>query len=283
MPIDLQKALSAEPLVLQSSWSPDDVILYHLSVGAGMEDPTDPRELEYAYERMLKVLPSYAVIPAMKNLARLGKTPGIQFDFARVLHGEQNLEIFQPLPSQAKVVQTSRVAAVYDKGEAALILFDVETRLEGGEKLFANRFSIYARGEGGFGGESGPAATNPAPDRAPDLVVESRTLRQLPLIYRLTGDKHPLHVDPKIAKRGGFDRPILHGLCTYGIVCKAVVDGMLAGDTTRVKGYATRFAGVCFPGETIVTSMWEDAGRILISAKAKERDALVISNAAIQL
>ena len=149
------------------------------------------------------------------------------------------------------------------------------------DPLFVNRFSLFLRGEGGFGGDSGPAAGNAAPDRAPDNVVESPTIPQQALLYRLSGDKNPLHADPGFAKMGGFDTPILHGLCSFGIVCKAVVDNALGGDTSKVARYQARFAGVFFPGETMVTSYWKDGNTILVESKSKERGTAVISNAAI--
>ena len=174
------------------------------------------------------------------------------------------------------------MAGVYDKGKAALVVIETETKLKGeSDPLFVNRFSLFLRGEGGFGGDSGPAPTNAAPDRAPDGVVESPTIPQQALLYRLSGDKNPLHADPGFAKMGGFDVPILHGLCSYGIVCKAVVDKVLGGDTAKVARYQARFAGVFFPGETMVTSYWREGNTILIEAKSKERGAPVISNAAI--
>lgn len=282
MPIDKEKAMAATFTSAEGSWSQDDVILYHLGLGAGLDKPTDPKELEYTYEKNLKALPSFGVIPVFDALGKgMGGTPGIEVNFALVLHGEQDIEIHKPIPVAAQVVNQPRIAGIYDKGKAALIIMEVATSEKGGDKLFTNRFSIFARGEGGFGGDSGPKAGNVAPDRAPDKVVESRTLPNQALLYRLSGDKNPLHADPEFAKMGGFDVPILHGLCSYGIVCKAVVDNMLDGDVTRVARYQARFAGVLFPGETIVTSMWKEDGQILVAAKSKERDSAVISNCAV--
>jgi acyl dehydratase len=283
MPIDLEKAQGAALPAGEGSWGQDDVILYHLGVGAGA-NPTDAGELEYAYEKNLKVLPSFGVIPVFGALGGMAGVPGIEINFALVLHGEQDIEIHRPLPAAAKITSSGRVAGIYDKGKAALIVLEVETReAESGDALCTNRFSIFARGEGGFGGESGPKAGNQAPDREPDAVVESPTLPQQALLYRLNGDKNPLHADPEFAKIGGFDKPILHGLCSYGMVCKAVVDSALGGDVTKVGRYQARFAGVVFPGETIVTSLWNEGDKILIAAKTKERDTPVISNSAITL
>lgn len=280
MPVDPKKAVGYELPERKGEWSQDDVILYHLGIGAGVP-PTDPNELSYTYEGNLKVLPSYGVIPVSGALTSMAGIPGVDINFAMVLHGEQDLEIKKTIPPQAKVVHKSRVADIFDKGKAALIILEVETAEEGGDPLFVNRISIFARGEGGFGGESGPKAGNQAPERAPDYQKESTTLPQQALLYRLNGDKNPLHADPEYAKMGGFDKPILHGLCSYGVVCKAVVDTLFGGDTAKVGRYQARFAGVVFPGETIVTSMWKEGDKILIEAKTKERDTPVISNAAI--
>lgn len=282
MPIDPAKAYGAEMPHGTAEWDQDDVILYHLGLGAGVP-ATDPNELEYVYEGNLKVLPSYGVIPVFRTLAGLAGTPGLEFDPAMLLHGEQDLEIHKPIPTAVRATSTGRIVAVYDKGKAALVVVETETVDETSNLLFTNRFSLFIRGEGGFGGDNGPKAANDPPERAPDAVVESPTLPQQALIYRLSGDKNPLHADPAFAARGGFDQPILHGLCTYGVVCKAVVDGVLGGDVTRVARYQVRFAGVVFPGETIVTSVWEDGDRLLVQASAKERQALAITNAAITL
>jgi acyl dehydratase len=284
MPIDVKKAMAAEMAVIPGSWSKDQVILYHLGIGAGMEKPTDAKELEYTYEKNLKAMPTFGVIPVFEAMGSgMAGTPGVEINFMMVLHGEQDIEIHKPIPVAADVESRSRIAGIYDKGKAALIVVEVETSEKGGDKLFTNRFSIFARGEGGFGGESGPKAGNVAPERAPDKVAESRTLIQQALLYRLSGDKNPLHAEPEFAKMAGFDVPILHGLCSYGIVCKAVVDELLDGDVTKVARYQARFAGVVYPGETIVTSMWKDDGKILIAAKTKERDTPVITNSAITL
>jgi acyl dehydratase len=283
MPIDPQKASGATMPVSEASWDQDKVILYHLGVGAGLGKPTDAKELEYTYEANLKVLPSFGVIPAFGSMAGIGSVPGISINFAMVLHGEQDLEIHRPIPVAATVENHPRIVGLYDKGKAAVIVVEVVTKLKGGEPLFTNRFSTFARGEGGFGGDPGPKPGNNPPERKPDLVVESPTMSHQALIYRLSGDKNPLHADPAFAKLGGFDVPILHGLCSFGVVCKAVVDNMLGGDVTKVARYQTRFAGVVFPGETIVTSMWKQGSDIFVAASTKERNSPVLSNTAIGL
>lgn len=280
MPIDVEKVLGAELPGAAMAWDADDVILYHLGVGAGVP-PNADGELEYTYEARLKVLPSFGVLPVFSALGGLGGVEGLSFNPMMLLHGEQEIEVFAPIPTHAKVDNAAKVTGIYDKGKGALLVIDATTTDESGNRLFANRFSAYIRGEGGFGGESGPPPGNDPPARAPDHVVESKTLPQQALLYRLSGDKNPLHVDPAFAKMGGFDTPILHGLCSYGIVCKAVVDAALGGAVGKVSRYGARFTGVVFPGETIVTSMWDEGDRIVVAARTGERDSPVISNAAI--
>jgi acyl dehydratase len=283
MSINVQEALAAKLPVGETSYEVDDVILYHLAIGAGVPQ-TDPNELAYTYEKNLKVLPSFGVIPIFGAVGgSLFNTPGLKFNPAMLLHGEQDIEIHRPLPTSAKLENEPRIAGIYDKGKAALLVIEIETREKGGQPLFTNRFSAFLRGEGGFGGDPGPKPGNEAPQRAPDLVVESPTLPQQALLYRLCGDKNPLHADPAFAKLGGFDTPILHGLCSFGIVCKAAVDQALGGDVTRVARYQARFAGVFYPGETMVTSVWREPGKLLLAAASKQRGTPVISNAAITL
>ncbi len=282
MPIDADKARGASLPDGEGSYDQDDVILYHLGVGAGVP-ATDPGELEYTYEKNLKVLPSFAVIPAFGSMGGLGNVPGLQFNFAMLLHGEQEVILHKPLPSAQKLKTSARISEIYDKGKAALVILEAVAKDEQDEPLFTNRFSLFIRGEGGFGGDSGPKAGNKAPDREPDGKVISKTLPQQALLYRLSGDKNPLNADPEFAKLGGFDTPIIHGLCSYGVACKAIVDDALDGDVTKVARYQVRFAGVVFPGETIVTSMWQEDGKILIQAATQQRGSPVVSNAAISV
>ena len=280
MPIDPKQALGHELGESQVSYTRDQVILYHLGVGAG-NPPTDRNELEYTYEKNLKVLPSFGVIPTFGSMAGIGSVPGLKFNFAMLLHGEQDLIVHQPIPPEARLTNRAKIAELWDKGKAALVVLQVDTKDESGRPLFTNRFSLFLRGEGGFGGESGPKVGNAAPQRPPDGSVEVPTLPQQALLYRLSGDKNPLHADPEFAKLGGFDRPIIHGLCSYGITCKAVVDGALSGDVTKVARYQARFAGVAFPGETYVVSWWREGNTILIETKSKDRNAPIITNAAV--
>jgi len=286
MPIDPDKARGARLPDGESSYNQDKVILYHLGLGAGVP-ATDPKELEYTYEKNLKVLPSFAVVAGAGAIGGIagGNIPGLQFNLASLLHGEQELILHEPLPVKADLVSSAHIPEVYDKGKAALVILEISGKeKQSGKPLFTNRFSLFIRGEGGFGGDSGPKAGNQPPDRAADGVVERKTLPQQALIYRLSGDKNPLHADPEFAKMAGFDRPIIHGLCSYGVVCKAIVDEVLDGDVAAVARYQARFAGVAFPGETYRVSYWKDgAKRILLQATSVERDAPIISNAVIEL
>ena len=280
MPIDVEKAMGAELPPGSSTWGPDDVILYHLGIGAGIP-PTDPGELEYCYEQNLKVLPSFGVVPVFGTLMGIMAVPGMQVNPMMILHGEQDLEIHTPIPTNATASHTARVTDIFDHDKAATVVVEAVSTDESGTALFTNRFSAFIRGEGGFGGERARRTRIATPEREPDHVVESPTLPQQALLYRLSGDKNPLHADPSFAAMAGFDRPILHGLCSYGIACKAVVDAALDGDTTKVSRYQARFAGIVFPGETIVTTMWSEEDKILMRSVTKERGDPVLTNAAI--
>lgn len=283
MPIDVDKALGATLEPVRSTWTEDQVILFHLGVGAGLGGPTDPAELDYTYEPRLKVLPTYSLIPSADALPGmdLNRFPGIDVDFTMLLHGEQHTVLQRPIPTAGAIVSQARIANLWDKGSAAVIELEIESSDPEGTPLFTNRSSLFVRGAGGFGGEKGPSTSVPTPDREPDAVIESPTMAHQALIYRLSGDKNPLHADPDVAKAAGFDRPILHGAATYSIVCKAIVDRLLGGDVDQVAEYRARFAGVVIPGETVVTKAWRENNQILIAAEAAERRAPVLTNAAL--
>ncbi len=282
MAIDRDLALGTELPRYESSWTEDDVILYHLGIGAGVP-AVSPRELAYTYETQLKVLPSFATTLPFPVLMGLGDVPGLDFNFALLLHGEQSVELAGPIPTSAKAVHQGRVAEIWDKGKGALVVLEVETRDVEGSALFTNRYNVFLRGEGGFGGPPGPGPSHRRPDRPADHVVESPTLEQQALLYRLSGDKNPLHIDPTIAALAGFERPILHGLCSFGIVGKAAIDTALDGRVTGVSRYEGRFTGAVMPGETIVTSMWSEPGRVVVEAVTKERQSPVMGNAALHV
>ncbi|MCW2869596.1 MaoC/PaaZ C-terminal domain-containing protein [Actinacidiphila oryziradicis] len=275
MPIDVTKATTAEPRVADLAWGHKDVQLYHLGIGA--------TELRYALETQLRVLPTFATV-AGGAIGAVGglSMPGIDVDLAAVLHGGQRIELHRPIPVEGKAVQSARIAAVHDKGKAAVIVLRSEVADHDGP-LWTSDTEIFVRGEGGFGGERGPSARTEAPAGEPDRTVLRTTRDDQALLYRLSGDWNPLHADPEFAELAGFDRPILHGLCTYGIVLKAVVDTLLEGDETRVRAYSARFAGIFFPGETLRIRMWAAAGRIRVAVTAVERDdAAVLADTTVE-
>jgi acyl dehydratase len=273
MPVDLSiVGKQLEPSIYE--YGEKDVMLYALGVGCG------PDDLPFVYEQGLKVLPTFAVIPAFPALFASGGA--MQVNPMMILHGEQRIELAGPIPTSGKLTTTPTIQGIYDKGKGALIVTSTETVDSKGKLLFRNVFGAFARGEGGFGGDRGPSGPkNTPPDRKPDRVVEMKTLPQQALLYRLSGDMNPLHADPSFAKMAGFERPILHGLCTFGFVGRAVLATWCGSDPARFKDFEVRFAGVVYPGETIVTEMWEEKpGRIVVQARVKERTELVISAAA---
>ncbi|OSZ57437.1 3-alpha,7-alpha,12-alpha-trihydroxy-5-beta-cholest-24-enoyl-CoA hydratase [Streptomyces pharetrae CZA14] len=283
MPIDAAKALAAEPRTGEISWTPKDVLLYHLGIGAG-RPATGPGELRYTLESRLHVLPSFATVAGAGSPGVISglSMPGVDVDLARVLHGGQSLTLHRPLPAEGTATATDRIAAVYDKGKAAVLVMRTDVADAEGP-LWTGDTQIYVRGEGGWGGDRGPATRREPPAGAPDRIVERSVREDQALLYRLCGDWNPLHADPEFAERAGFDRPILHGLCTYGITLKAVVDTLLAGDVARVRGYAARFAGVVHPGETLRVRMWREDGEIRVDVSAVERgDAPVLADAGVQ-
>lgn len=284
MGIDPGQAIGASLGEREIIWNASDVLLYHLGVGAGRE-PTSARELRYVYEKSLQVLPTFAVVAHT-----LGETsapeltmPGVDVDLASALHGGQELSVHAPIPAEGKAVMQSRIADVHDKGKAAVIVMENQATALDGAPLFTTRTTVFVRGEGGFGGNRGPSNQVDPPQREPDEVLDCPTSPRQALIYRLSGDRNPLHVDPDFAATAGFEQPILHGLCSYGVVCKAVVDELLDGEPSRVRDYAARFAGVVYPGETIRVRVWnQDDGRLVLAATAVERDeAPVLSDAVL--
>ncbi|MEU5083895.1 MULTISPECIES: MaoC/PaaZ C-terminal domain-containing protein [Streptomyces] len=272
MPIDAAQALAAEPRTGEITWDHKDVQLYHLGIGAG-RPATDPDELRYTLESRLHVLPSFATVAGNGSPGVISglSMPGIDVDLARVLHGGQSIEVHRPIPVRGTATATGRIAAVHDKGTAAVLVMRTEVADADGP-LWTSDARIFVRGEGGWGGDRGSSGRLDPPAGEPDRTVERTVREDQALLYRLSGDWNPLHADPDFAKRAGFDRPILHGLCTYGMTLKAVVDTLLDGDVTRVRGYRARFAGVVFPGETLRVRMWREEGRVRVEAGAVDRD-----------
>jgi 3-hydroxyacyl-CoA dehydrogenase/3a,7a,12a-trihydroxy-5b-cholest-24-enoyl-CoA hydratase len=284
MPIDVAKAAGTKLPELPFEYDQKTVILYALGVGAG----EDPGDLKFCYENApgLFVLPTFGVVPPFPALMSIFGVEGLEINPMMILHGEQYLEIRkQPDPAGGKLTTRPKVANIYDKGKMALIELEAETVDESGDVVYFNRFGTLVRGEGGFGGASAPVVENSPPDRPPDKVLEQATLPQQALLYRLSGDPNPLHADPNFATMAGFDKPILHGLCTFGFACRAVLKEFCGDDPAKFKSVQVRFSRPVFPGETIVTEMWDTGeGKVIFQAKTAERpDNINISNAAVEL
>jgi acyl dehydratase len=283
MPIDPKKAVGAKLKALPYEYIDRDVMLYALGIGAGVPQ-TDEQQLQFTYEGNLKVMPTFGVVPPFPSLVGLIGAPGMEFNPMMLLHGEQYLEIKKhPIPTSGKLMNYPKISAVYDKGKGALVILDAVTKDENGEEVYFNTFSVFLRGEGGFGGESGPKPGNMPPNRAPDKVVEQKTLPQQALIYRLSGDRNPLHADPNFAAMAGFEKPILHGLCTFGFAGRAILQEFCGNEPEKLKSIKVRFASHVFPGETIVTEMWRQGNEVIFKSKTAERGLDVITNAAAVL
>jgi acyl dehydratase len=276
MPINLDEALGAELDPVEFSWTSSDIQLYHLGLGAG-SDPMDPRELRYLVDNAPQVLPTFGNVAQSFHMTEppAVKFPGIDIELSRVLHASEAVAVPGPVPPAGTGVAVTRFTEIWDKGKAAVIWSETTVKSPDGTLLWTQRRSIFARGEGGFGGERGPSTSSEPPERAPDFELSIPVSPQQALLYRMCGDRNPLHSDPEFAAAAGFPRPILHGLCTYGMTCKAMVDGLLDGDASRVGGYGARFAGVVFPGETLKASIWKDGDGFQAVVTAPERDDAV--------
>ncbi len=289
--IDLDMATGSET-TLESSYDERDLSIYALGVGAA-NDPLDASELPLVYEgahQGFKALPSYAALPQLSAMLALAKTggkllPGLNYGFDRSLHGEQYTEIKQLLNPSAKLTHTYRLKTAFDKNPHAVVVISVVSKDESGEEIAYNEMSVFVRDAGGWGGKRGPSgASNVPPSREPDAVIQEHIPENQALLYRLSGDWNPLHADPEFAQVFGFNKPILHGMCTHGYVTRHVVKAFCDNDPRLVKSIKVRFADSVFPGETLVTRMWqENDTRIVFESSVLERDKVVIQNAAIEL
>ncbi|MBI2244511.1 MAG: MaoC family dehydratase N-terminal domain-containing protein [Nocardioides sp.] len=261
MPIDPSVAIGAELGSQLFSWTESDVLLYHLAIGA--------TDLSYTLEGpALQVLPSFGVVAPTFHMTDPPPLdlPGCDINLAQVVHGSQSISVGGPVPTTGSATVTTRTSDVWDQGKAAVIWQEGVAVSPTGEELWTTRSSIFVRGEGGWGGDRGASTPVELPDRSPDADATYDVLPQQALLYRLCGDRNPLHADPDFASGAGFPAPILHGLCSYGIVLRTLTDTLLGGDATQVGGFGVKFAGVVFPGETIRVRGWREDGRIVGSA-----------------
>jgi acyl dehydratase len=284
MPIDYDDMMQSGATGLASAYDEKDVMLYALGVGFG-RDPLDANELPFVYENpQLKVPPTFAsVIPrGDAPPARQRMPQKSQINFMMVVDGERRITLHKPLPAKGAVLADERYLDILDKGEgkgAVLIQERVVREAASGEKLFTIVSSIFARGDGGFGGKpQGGPALHEIPQRPPDLVQECVTRPDQALLYALSGDRNPLHRDPQVAKMVGFPRPILHGLCSYGIACRAILSTVAHYAPERIRQFDVRFSKPVFPGETLAVEIWADAGTISFRASVKERPGTVVLN-----
>ena len=250
------------------SWNSKDALLYALGVGAGMLDPVNA-ELEFTTENSKdvkqRVLPTMPVVLGAGGnvLAQIGS-----FNWAMLLHAEQGIELHREIPVEGTLAAYAEIAGIYDKGKGALVVMESKATLaDSGEPLFTSRTSLFIRGEGGFGGDRGPSEKREAPERAPDHSVTYPTRPDQALLYRLNGDRNPLHSDPAFAKMAGFDRPILHGLCTYGFTGRALLHTLCGSDPARFRAMDARFSSPVFPGEALTVEMWVDGNEAFFQTK----------------
>lgn len=278
MALNYDKLMSTAILDLPFTYRDTETMLYALSIGLG-RDPLNRRELEYVSDDggALKTMPSLATVMVPDMFP-----PDLGWDYSQVLHAEQRLQIFRPLPPAADLLINKRIVGAFDRGPkiGAVVLFEAEGRFAKDDTvLFTLGNTIVARGDGGFGAPNGKGpAPHRVPRREPDLSCDLSTRRDQALLYRLTGDRNPLHSDPALAKSAGFDAPILHGLCTYGVACHAVMKTICNYDHTLITELDARFSSPVTPGDTITTDMWQDGNVVSFQCTAKERDTVVLRN-----
>jgi acyl dehydratase len=275
MPISYPDILDIKSVPQTREWTDRDTMLYALGVGMG-SDPMNEAELPFVFEAGLKGVPTMATCMAWGG----GPSAGLMgINFMLVVHGEQKVEIHKPLPTEAVVELDGRVLGAWDKGAGKGAVIVVETTMKdkkSGDLLATLTSSIFARGDGGFGGPAeGAPEPHQVPDRAPDVSLDFPTTENQALIYRLSGDRNPLHADPNFAKMAGFPRPILHGLCTYGITCRAVLQAYADMDPAKIKSHAIRFSSPVFPGETVTVDLWRDGDVVSFEARVKDRGITV--------
>jgi acyl dehydratase len=278
MPIQYDRLKSRPFPVLEHTYSTKDTMLYALGLGLGL-DPMDEDQLRFTYEEGLKALPTMAVVLAYPGF--WAKEPDTGLDWQKILHGEQWLKVDKPLPPSGTVTGQQRITEILDKGagKGALLFSERDIKDKAGNLLATVGGVTFARGDGGFGGPSGPQPEpHRLPERAPDKAYDFKTSPQAALVYRLSGDMNPLHADPKVAASAGFKQPILHGLCTYGVAGFALLKLACGGDPARLRSMQVRFSAPVYPGETIRTEAWLDGKIVSFRSRVVERDVVVLNN-----
>jgi len=260
----------------ESTFRVEDTILYALALGFGA-DPADTRQLKYVYEEHLQALPCMSLIMAYPGFWL--KNPKYQVDWSKVLHAEEALEIHAPLPVAGTVRGRTMISNIIDRGDKGAFIYTTKELHDlDGTLLASIKSTTVARGDGGFGGPSGNKSDSIImPTRAPDIVCDLPTLPQQALLYRLCGDMNPLHADPAIARKVGFERPILHGRCTLGIAQHAIIKSVCDYDSTRLRKLQVRFSSPFLPGETLRTNIWREGSRAIFNSYALERDVMVLN------
>lgn len=282
----VEQAIGKELATITYTFDERDTALYAIGVGAP-HDWLDKDELKFVYERHpdFCALPTMPVIYSSESIHDIvqGNIAGIQFNPMMLVHGEQSLTIHDTLPIAGTIHCVPRIRSIYDKGSGMLITTEVDCQDSGGETIAVTSSSMFIRGLGGYGGERGSSEKITLPEREPDAVHQETTLNRQAIIYRLSGDINPLHIDPDMAAVGNFDTPILHGLATYGFAARAVLKHFAGNDPSQVTGMTARFSREVYPGETLVTQMWQTGEGILFQTLAQERGEVVLSNARITL
>jgi acyl dehydratase len=277
MPLNADKLLTLQIPDVEHSYGPKDCMLYALGLGLG-QDPLNADELAFVYEKNLKVLPTFALMQGYA--AYWLRRPELGVTWAKVLHGEQGLTLHQPVAAQGTLIGRTRILDVIDKGEGKGALVFSERAISdkaSGRLLATLRQTTFCRGDGGFGGpKRDMPPLHALPQRAPDGICDLPTRPEMALIYRLSGDMNPLHVDPDFAKAAGFPRPILHGLATFGVAGHALLKAVCGYNPARLTAMAGRFSAPVFPGETIRTEFWRDGGVVSFRARVVERDVVAL-------
>jgi acyl dehydratase len=263
MPID-PSAVGTPSGPTDAYWTSKDCLLYSLGVGCGTDDLAFTTENTAGVAQ--RVLPTFACVAiAPERIRSSGANPFAKigtYNPAMLVHGEQGITLHRPLPTDAEVVSTGAITGIYDKGSGAVVASEsTVVDKASGEPLFSTRFSAFIRGEGGFGGDRGPSAPKVDLDRKPDHTVTYQTRPDQALLYRLNGDHNPLHSDPSFAKAGGFDRPILHGLCTFGFTGRALLRVLCDDDPERFVSMDARFSRPVLPGDALTVSVWDEGER----------------------